>query len=571
MLLQLILALISTVEAQTLPNLSATPSALTFSYQIGTTTLPAAQTVQIKRSGSGAALDFTTTITPAAPWLIVTPASGKTGTSISLRVNPTSLIAGSYSTVVQVDATGSAGAIPITVVFTVKNPPPTMTASPAALTFTWQTDAASAPAAQTVAVSTNGEPFTVSAVATGGTWLTISPAVGAVVSGSPLTITVSVATFGLLPGTYPGKITLTSTTAANKSLAIGVTLTVAPGTAVISSVWPNATSIGSEDSTVTIRGSHLFKSSVIKANTTDLTATWISTEVILAVIPKALLTTAATLQITANNNPQPASNQVAFTVAPPGPRLQSVVNAASFSGDSAAPALAPGEIVSIFGSGLGPATALTATPSGNAYPTTLGSPAAVVEFETATNTWVAAPLIAISANLINCQVPFGIGANSNQRMRVTYNSITSANFTYSGVAADPGVFTVDSSGRGQAAALNYIAETQTFSLNSASNPAPRGGVLVLYLTGAGAITPAPATDGTLVGATPIPNLVGTPSVTIGGEAASVLTATAIPGALGGLAQLSVTVPSGLKAGKELAVVVSIGGRNSPATATVSVK
>lgn len=558
-------------QAQTLPTLSTTPSALTFAYQIGTTQLPAAQTVQIKRSGSGTALDFTVSVTPAAPWLIVTPISGKTGTAITVRVNPTSLIAGTYSTTIQIDAVGSAGPATATVVFAIKNPPPTMSASPAAMTFTWQTDASSPPAPQNLTVNTNGEPITVTATAAGGTWLSISPTVGAVVSGSPFAITVSVTTTGLVPGSYAGKITLASTTAANKTLTVTVTLTVSAGTAVLSSIWPNAASIGSEDSTITIRGQHLFKSTVIKANTTDLTATWISTDVMLAVVPKALLSSAATLQVTANNSPQPASNQLAFTVAPPGPRIQSVVNAASFSAEAGTPVLAPGEIISIFGSGLGPSTALIATPAANAFPTTLGSPATVVEFETVPGTWVPAPLIATSANLINCQVPFGIVAGSGKRLRITYNSITSSNFTYDGVAADPGVFTIDSSGRGQAAALNYNTTTGALSLNTSSNAAAKGGILVLYITGAGAINPLPSTDAALVGSSPIPTVVAVPSVTIGGEAASLLSATAVPGALGGLAQLNVTVPNGVKAGKELSVVITIGGRTSPATATVAVK
>jgi uncharacterized protein (TIGR03437 family) len=556
---------------QALPTLSLTPATVNFTYQIGSTQFPAAQTVQVKRSGAGAALDYTVTLNPAAPWLIVTPMSGKTGTAISLRVNPTSLIAGTYTTVLQVDATGSAGPVGATIRFTVKNPPPTMAATPATLAFDWRTDASSDPAPQTIAITTNGEPFTVTAVGAGGTWLSLAPTVGVVLSGSPFTVTVSVATAGLVPGTYNGKVTLTSLTAANKSISITVTLTVTPGTAVIGSIWPNAAPIGSEDATITIRGSHLFKASVVKANTTDLTVTWISADVMLAVIPKSLLAAQATLQITVNNSPQPASNVVNFDVTPPGPRIQTVLNAASFAVPAGTPAVAPGEIVSVFGSGLGPGTALLASPVGGAFPTTLGTPAAVVEFETISGSWVAAPIISIHANQINCQAPFGITTTAGLRLRVSYNAITSATLTFDGVAAEPGVFTVDSSGRGQAAALNYSETTQAYSLNNGSNPVPKGGVLILFLTGAGAINPLPVPEGQLSPVSPLPAVVAAPSVSIGGEAASVLSATAVPGALGGLVQLNVSVPGSLKAGKELAVVVSVSGRNTPATATVAVK
>ncbi len=563
------MALMAGVAAgQALPTLSLTPSALSFTYVIGTTALPAAQNVTVKRSGAGAALDYTTTVTPASPWLIVTPPSGKTGTAFIVRVNPTSLTAGTYTATITVDATGAASSVSATVVLIIKNPPPTMAATPASLAYTWQTDAASNPAPQTITVSTDGEPLSFTAAATGGTWLTFTPSVGVVLAGSPATITVSVDTTGLLPGTYTGKVTLTSTNAANKSIAIGVTLTVSPGTAILSSIWPNAAPVGAGDTTITIRGAHLFKASVVKANTTDLTATWISTGVMLAVIPKAMLNAQGTLNVTVLNSPQPASNQLPFTVTAPGPQIQTIVNAASFAVSSAKPAIAPGEIISIFGSGLGPSTAITATPINNAFPTTLGTPAATVEFEV-NNTWVAAPLIFIQANQINCQAPFTIPIGTDLNMRVTYNAIVSSNFKYDGVAADPGLFTVDSSGRGQAAALNYA--DSTFSLNSANNAVAKGGLLILYLTGGGAINPLPNPEGTLSGTSPLPVLTNTPSVTIGGDAASVVSATAVPGALGGLTQLNVTVPTSLKAAKDHVVVVSIAGRATPATATVAVK
>jgi uncharacterized protein (TIGR03437 family) len=377
-------------------------------------------------------------------------------------------------------------------------------------------------------------------------------------------------TTGLVPATYTSRITLTSLTASNKTVTIGVTLTVDPGTAVISSIWPSSAPIGSNDTTITIRGSHLFKASTVKAGATDLTASWISTGAMLAVIPKAMLTTQGSLSITVLNSPRPASNAVTFTVTPPGPSIQGIVNAASFAGLSPKPQLAPGEIISIFGSALGPSTAIVATPTNNAFPTSIGTPPTIVEFEV-NSLWVPAPIIFAQANQINCQVPFSIPTGTDLKMRVTYNALISADFLYDGVAADPGIFTVDSSGRGQAAALNYDPNTTTYSLNSASNPAAKGGVLVLFITGGGAITPVPNPDGQLTPLTPLPTLTGIPSVTIGGDAATVTSATAVPGALGGLTQLNVSVPGSLKAAKDHLVVVVIGGQASPVTATVAVK
>jgi uncharacterized protein (TIGR03437 family) len=559
--------------AQTLPTVSAVPAAIAFSYQIGAATLPAAQTVQIKRSGSGTALDFTVAVPGTANWLIVTPSAGKTGTAISVRVNPTSLLAGTYSADVTITATGALAPATLTAVLVVKNPPPAMAVSASSLAFTFTTGG-TAPVDQTVDVSSGGEPVLFTAVVSGGAWLAAKPTPGVAMAGRPVTMTVSVVTTGMLPGTYTAKITLTSSNASNKSAIVSVSLVVSPGTAVIASVWPSSAPIGSLDQTVTIRGSHLFKASVVNVGgTTTLASTWIAIDAMLVVIPQGLLSTAGALSITVTNSPQPASNASTFTVTPLGPVIQSVVNAASFV-SAAKPLIAPGEILSIFGSGLGPAALTQATPAGVplAYPLTLGTPATTVEFELATGVWTPAPLIFVQANQINLVAPFTVPATANLNLRVTYGLLTPAVMVFDGVAAQPGLFTSDSSGRGQAAALNYDAAKDLYTLNSASNPAVKGSIVVLYGTGGGVTSTLPTPEGLVIPATlPVPTVAGTVAVTIGGDGATVQSATAVPGSIAGLMQLNVVVPLTVKAGKDLPVVISVGGQSSNAYATLSVK
>ena len=558
-------------EGQTLPTLSLTPTTLSFSYQVGAT-LPAEQKVQIKLSGSAAALDYTITVSAGSEWLIISQLTGKTGTSVGVRVNPTSLLAGSYAATVQVDATGVSAPVTFTATLLVKNPPPAMTAAPATLTFSYETGQA-APAAQTVAVSTSGEPVSFTAAASGGAWLAVDRTSGIAMAGSPVTLTVTVAVDGLIPGSYTGRITLTSSNASNKAATVSVTLAVTAGTAAIGSIWPNAAPLGSNDATITIRGQNFFKTSVVNAGSTALTATLVSTTVLLAVIPKTLLASGeGALAVTVTNAPKPASNAATFTVTAPGPQIQAVVNAASFATGSTPPTLAPGEIFSIFGSGLGSATLLQAIPTGGAYPATLGTPATAVEVEVTTGVWVALPIIFAQANQINAVTRFAMTPATGRRLRVTYNSLTSSVFVFDAVAADPGVFTINSSGRGQAAALNYNATTGAYSLNSDSNAAAKDSIVVIYLTGGGATTPLPSPEGQVIPLSgTLPSLAGTVSVTIGGEGATVQSATLAPGSIAGLVQLNVTVPSAAKAGKDLPLVVVIAGRASPATATVAVK
>jgi uncharacterized protein (TIGR03437 family) len=442
---------------------------------------------------------------------------------------------------------------------------------PASLSFAWQTGQAR-PADQMIAVSSNGEPLSFTAVASGGTWLSVSPALGIAMTGAPVAVTASMDPAGLVPGTYNGKITLNFSSGGTKSITVPVVLTVTAGQPAIASIWPMSAPLGSNDSTVTIRGSNFFQSSVVQAGSTALAATWVSTGVLLAVIPKTLLATAGTLAITVTNSPQPASPAVNFTVTPPGPVIQSVVNGASFALGGASPVIAPGEIISIFGSGLGPAVLVPATPSTTAFPTTAGSPTATVEFELTPGNWTAAPMIFAQANQINAVAPFAMTPAAGRKLRVTYNGLTSAPFVFDAVDADPGLFTTDTSGRGQAAALNYDDASKTFSLNSAANPATTGSKVMLFATGGGTTTPLPSPEGQIVPVSAnLPTLDKPVSVTIGGDGAPVLGATSIPGSLAGLFQLTVTVPSTVKPDKALPVVVTIAGRSSTAGATLAVK
>lgn len=581
------------LAAQTLPGMTATPAAVTFTYQIPAAgiapSMPAPQTVQVKRTGSGAALDYTVSITtPGSEWLIVTPVSGKTGTPLSVRVNPTSLLAGTYAATVQIDSAGASAPALVTVTLVVKNPPPKMTASPAGVSFSYTTDQTTPLADKTVEISTSGEPVSFTVAAAGGTWLSVTPTLGIAVGGSPVALTIKVKTDGLLPGSYTGRVTVSSPNAENKSLVVSVALEVAAGVPEISGIWPNAAPKGSTDTTFTLRGNHFFKgisavtatvgpssspptpADPCTATTATLATTWVSTNVMLATIPTALLANVCDLSISVANGAKTALAPATFTVTTPGPKIQAVMNAASFTAASP-PAISPGEIIAVFGSGLGPSTLVSAAPSGSplTYPTEVSTTR--VEFEVSAGNWVAAPVIFTQANQVNVVAPYSINTSSpSAQLRVTYNGIQSSPLAFTPVAANPGLFTVDSSGRGQAAALNYNETAGTYSLNSSKNPATKGSIVALYLTGAGLLNPAPAADGVVISA-PAPTPAAAASATLGGDAATVTGAAAVVGAVAGLLQVNVQIPATLKAGKEFPVVVTINGRSSSAYATIAVK
>jgi uncharacterized protein (TIGR03437 family) len=165
--------------------------------------------------------------------------------------------------------------------------------------------------------------------------------------------------------------------------------------------------------------------------------------------------------------------------------LACVANGASFE----AGAIAPGEIVTLFGTGLGPqqGAALQATLQ-SPYPTR----AANVEV---TFDGTAAPLLWVQDQQINAVAPWSLTPGQNTRVCVSYNNANTNCLTWPVVQVAPAVFTVDG--------VHAAAVNQDGTINSADNPAPVGSIVSVWATGLGPIAPAQA-DGTLVGF-PLPN------------------------------------------------------------------
>jgi len=292
-----------------------------------------------------------------------------------------------------------------------------------------------------------------------------------------------------------------------------------------------------------------------------LTGSVVSNQAILATVPTADLANAGVLRL-AVTTPAPGggtSNEGQFQIYGPGPQITAVTNSASFRQGT----LAPGEVLTIFGLGLGPATLALFDPSAPPIPTALpsASPSTSV-----TINGTAAPIIYTSASQVGVIVPFSI-AGASAQVVVTYGGIASQAFTVAVATVDPGIYSLASSGQGQGAILNFVSGSYT--INSSSNPAPRGSTVVIYLTGAGATTSV--VDNQLIPSNPAITPALSPLVTIGGQAATVLAAQAPAGSVPGLIQLNVTVPTGLTAGAAFPVVVTIGGVQSQAGLTMAVK
>ena len=178
---------------------------------------------------------------------------------------------------------------------------------------------------------------------------------------------------------------------------------------------------------------------------------------------------------------------------------------------------------------------------------------------------VAAPLLYESATQIAAIVPYyPPGFAGTATIQVVDNTAVTAVILAQVAASEPEIFTANSSGTGQAAALN-----QSGSANSASNPASAGQVVVLYLTGDGIIT-SPGPDGIINPATlPLPKPILPVSATIGGLAATVQYAGEAPAAVQGVMQLNLLIPAGVPTGA-VPVKVTVGTATSKANVTIAI-
>ena len=168
-----------------------------------------------------------------------------------------------------------------------------------------------------------------------------------------------------------------------------------------------------------------------------------------------------------------------------------VVNAASYIGGG----VAPGEIVTIFGAGIGPEEQIKMTAAEDGKIQTI-----LAETRILFN-GVPAPVLSVSATQSSAIVPYAIAGLSAVDVQVEYKGVRSRVVSMPVLPARLGIFTLDGSGRGQAIVLNDDG-----SLNTAENPAKQGSIIVLFVTGEGLTEPGSAEDHIIGDILPTPKL-----------------------------------------------------------------
>ena len=235
-----------------------------------------------------------------------------------------------------------------------------------------------------------------------------------------------------------------------------------------------------------------------------------------------------------------------------------LVNAASF--ESAA--VSPGEIISIFGLSIGPPEAALLVVEDGQIGSELAGTRVLFD-------GVPAPLIHVSANQINAIVPYAVAGQASTQVQVERGGAWSNIVTFDVAEASPGIFTLNQTGGGQAAALNVEADG-SLTVNGPGNPVARGGMVVLYATGEGQTDP-PGSDGQIVSGAAVPMPLLPVTATIGGVPAQVVYSGPAPGSVAGLLQINAVTSEQVAPGPAVPVVITVGDQPSQSGPTIAVE
>jgi uncharacterized protein (TIGR03437 family) len=205
-------------------------------------------------------------------------------------------------------------------------------------------------------------------------------------------------------------------------------------------------------------------------------------------------------------------------------------------------ALAPGQVVQIYGQNLASQTVLAPVP----LPKTVAGTSVLIG-------GIQAPLYYVSAGQIDAQIPFELTPGTQYQILVEVNGSLSTPNPIQLVGVAPTIANIN----GQVIAQH----SADFSLVTAASPAQPGEYVVLYLSGMGA-TSNPVASGAITPANPstlsIP--LATPALTLGGASVPIAFVGLTPYAVG-LYQINFQIPANVNAGN-LPLFVSQGGVNT---------
>ncbi len=556
---------------------------------------PPAQTFQVLNPGSGSlSWNISALSLTGGSWLSVSSTSGSSqglsqpGSPISVSVKPQGLAPGVYYGTVQVTSAGAANSPQaITVAYTVagsgSNPSPQV--SPAGVIITGTTGNSDTQTVTITNPSANMVTYTTSfGTDDGQNWLVASPVTGSLAAGGTSSISLSATLTNVGSGLRHGTLRLAFSDGSFQTVDVQLAISGSPSTSTAGVGTCGSSDVVLEFLSPAQGFSAPARSGVpLQVLAKDCTGNLLTSagtgiDVLIGGSPMADVR----LNYTGNgvwagtwtpSGPAPQMSQVTLTaraavlrggsvatgaitatvaLAPAvtgAPALISgVVNAASFM----LPGLvAPGTMVSIFGSGLADAQmSVGSTP----FPPTLQG----AQF---TLRGVPLSLFYVSDTQVNAVLPAGIAPNETDQILAVRDATQSTPVNLLVADTDPGLFSVNQQGNGQGAILlngsSQVAGTAT--------PATAGDYLSIFVAGLGAVNNTPADGSPSTGNS---TTLIQPVVTIGGIQAVVAYSGLAPGEVG-LYQVNVQIPAGVPTGNAVPVIITAGNAMSN-TVTVAI-
>jgi len=227
----------------------------------------------------------------------------------------------------------------------------------------------------------------------------------------------------------------------------------------------------------------------------------------------------------------------AYDAAVAPPKITSIVNAA----DGTKP-VAPGGLISVYGQQMSPVNMATKEIP---LPTALGESCLTVN-------GITIPMLFVSSNQINGQLPFTVDGNSTMTLHTPGG--VSDNFNFTIFSAAPSIFRSGTAGPETGLATIYRADNG--QLVTPTNPLHPNDSIVIYATGLGRTSPA-VDAGLPAPSDPLPAAIISPNVTLGGVAMNVTYAGLVPGQVG-VYQINATVPLKVPQGLNIPLVIDQG-------------
>ena len=502
--------------------------------------------------------EFTAAGVSPEGWLSVTPHIGVTPARLTVSADASAVrTAGTYegSVVITSMETGQQRTVPVRLNLALQ----AIIAEPVSLAFE-QKDRSTTPPSQSIRLDANApSSFTVTA---SHPWLRVDPLRGS----TPTAITVSVNPALGTPGMNRGTVKIAGPW---NELSIPVTLSVleplgptaSPATLTFTHELGRPAPAAQPINVGSTGGPINFRVSAATQSGGNWLAVTPAAGLAPATVTASVNTSAlipgrhtGTITITSADGTAPARTvAVTLNVTTSGVSVVTILHGATF----APTAIAPGQIITITGAGLGPATGVTARPTAaGAIESRLGEVRVLFD-------GIPAPLLFVRTDQINAIVPYALYGRLSARVQVESGMSFSLPIEAKVADVAPGLFTANSSGRGQAAALN-----PDLTVNTPTNPALRGSVVAVYGSGEGQTDPL-GQDGRII-ITDLRKPLVRAMARVGGIPADVTYFGSAPMLVSGVFQANVRIPPEVEPGS-VSIELEFGGATTQSGVTISVR